>query len=324
MASYAKAKIFYISIGFWLISGVESFDAWSNHRLTVQTGGSVIIPCHYDKKYTQQKKYWFSEIDKTYRNTSEENLSIIDHPDQNLFTVSMRNLENEDTGLYYCVVDTEGNLASTYVVYLKVQSAPDVSVVSSSVSGHEGGDISVQCLYSPRYQDKLKQWCRYKDQSCYTVGRTDTSQNSSVQISDDDGGRSFTVLTTGLRLTDSGWYFCSVGDLQVPVQLTVTEPKRAFTTIPATAPSDSEADIAMISDSKPETDRAETHPSLTAASETVNTEIHSSTDEQNKSDVILVTCLLSMFMLLLIVTLVAIVTWRLRKKPAFIISEFRR
>uniref|UniRef100_A0A673III1 Ig-like domain-containing protein n=1 Tax=Sinocyclocheilus rhinocerous TaxID=307959 RepID=A0A673III1_9TELE len=226
MAAHAKTKIFYISLGFWLIIGVESFDAWSNHRLTVQTGGSVIIPCHYDKKYTQQKKYWFSEIDKTYRNTSEENLSIIDHPDQNLFTVSMRNLENEDTGLYYCVVDTEGNLASTYVVYLKVQSAPDVSVVSSSVSGHEGGDISVQCLYSPRYQDKLKQWCRYKDQSCYTVGRTDTSQNSSVQISDDDGGRSFTVLTTGLRLTDSGWYFCSVGDLQVPVQLTVTEPKR--------------------------------------------------------------------------------------------------
>ncbi len=104
-----------------------------------------------------------------------------------------------------------------------------MSVVSSSVSGHEGGDISVQCFYSSGYQNKVKQWCRYKDQSCYTVGRTDTSQNPSVQISDDDddGRRSFTVLMTGLRRTDSGWYFCSVGDLQVPVQLTVTEPKRS-------------------------------------------------------------------------------------------------
>ncbi len=95
-------------------------------------------------------------------------------------------------------------------------SAPDVSVVNSSVSGHEGGDISVQCFYSSGYQNKVKQWCRYKDQSCYTVGRTDTSQNPSVQISDDDdddddGRRSFTVLMTGLRRTDSGWYFCSVG-----------------------------------------------------------------------------------------------------------------
>ncbi len=106
-----------------------------------------------------------------------------------------------------------------------VCSAPDVSVVNSSVSGHEGGDISVQCFYSSGYQNEVKQWCRYKDQSCYTVGRTDTSQNSSVQISDDDdddGRRSFTVLMTGLRRTDSGWYFCSVGKQEAPVQLTVT------------------------------------------------------------------------------------------------------
>ncbi|XP_016147576.1 polymeric immunoglobulin receptor-like, partial [Sinocyclocheilus grahami] len=168
--------------------------------------------------------YWFSENDKTYRNTSEENLSIIDHPDQNLFTVSMRNLENEDTGPYSCVVDTEGNLASIYEVYLNVQSALGVSVVSSSVSGHEGGDISVKCLYSSEYQNDVKRWCRYKDQSCYTVGRTDTSQNSSVQISDDDDGRrSFTVLMTGLRLTDSGWYFCFAGQAVSSVHLTVTE-----------------------------------------------------------------------------------------------------
>ncbi|KAL0201734.1 hypothetical protein M9458_004921, partial [Cirrhinus mrigala] len=100
---------------------------------------------------------------------------------------------------------------------------PDVSVVNSSVSGHEGGDISVECLYGSRYQNENKKWCRYKDQSCYTVGRTDTSQNSSVQISEDDRRRIFTVLMTGLRLTDSGWYFCSAGELLYPVQLTVIE-----------------------------------------------------------------------------------------------------
>uniref|UniRef100_A0A8C1NGQ4 Si:dkeyp-104b3.18 n=1 Tax=Cyprinus carpio TaxID=7962 RepID=A0A8C1NGQ4_CYPCA len=262
MASYTKTNIFYISVGFWLSLGVESYDDWSNNVLTVQTGGSVTIPCYYDKKYTQQKKYWFSEIDKTYKNTSEENLSIIDHPDQSLFTVTMRNLQDKHNGDYYCVVET-GEQPSTKIIYepyLKIQSGktfcncfnqilmsnsltvhmyfiitnkccvfvcvcsvPGVSVVNSSVSGHEGGDISVQCVYSSDYQNKLKQWCRYKDQSCYTVGRTDTSQNSSVQISDDDGRRSFTVLMTGLRLTDSGWYWCSAGDALSPVHLTVTE-----------------------------------------------------------------------------------------------------
>ncbi|XP_052404935.1 CMRF35-like molecule 1 isoform X2 [Carassius gibelio] len=223
MAAQPKTKILYISLGFWLIIGVESYDAWTNQVLTVQTGGSVTIPCHYDKKYTQQKKYWFLDIVETYTNISEENMSIIDHPDQSLFTVTMRNLQDEDTGDYHCIVDNEGIMRSTYEVYIKVQSAPNVSVVSSSVSGHEGGGISVQCLYSSGCQNKVKQWCRYKDQSCYTLGRTDTSQNSSVQISDDDGRRSFTVLMTGLRRTDSGWYFCSTGGVMSPVHITVTE-----------------------------------------------------------------------------------------------------
>ncbi|KAF4117794.1 hypothetical protein G5714_002347 [Onychostoma macrolepis] len=129
----------------------------------------------------------------------------------------------DDSGYYWCAVEigTHANPDNKKYLYVTVKSAPDVSVVNSSVSGHEGGDISVQCFYSSGYQYKVKQWCRIIDQSCYKMGRTDTSQNSSVQISDDDGGRSFTVLMTGLRLTDSGWYFCSVGDLQVPVQLFV-------------------------------------------------------------------------------------------------------
>ncbi len=188
MAAYAKTKIFYISVGFWLVLGeylivlclflmdrvynatfyaklfvlllpcfmwrlntlrsesllsldiikviravyvclgVESYGGWSNHILTIQTGGSVTIPCHYEKKYTQQKKYWFSEIDrsKTYTNTTEKNLSVIDDPDQSLFTVTMRNLQNNQTGTYHCVVEIEGKLNVTYEVYIKVQSGKRV------------------------------------------------------------------------------------------------------------------------------------------------------------------------------------------------------
>ncbi|KAK7159810.1 hypothetical protein R3I94_005981 [Phoxinus phoxinus] len=222
MAVYEKAKLFYISIGFWLTLGVECFGE-SNHILTIKPGGSVTIPYHYDEKNPPQKKYWHSYIDqsKTYTNTTEENLSVIDHPDQSLFTVTMRNLQNKHTGHYYCAVETDGQSTAIFVLYLQVQSAPGVSVMNSSVSGHEGDNVSVQCFYSSGYKDKLKHWCRYKDKGCYTEKRTDTSQSSSVQISDD--GRSFTVLMTGLRLSDSGWYFCSAGEALNTVQLTVTK-----------------------------------------------------------------------------------------------------
>uniref|UniRef100_A0A9J8CII8 Ig-like domain-containing protein n=1 Tax=Cyprinus carpio carpio TaxID=630221 RepID=A0A9J8CII8_CYPCA len=280
-------------------------------NIGVKSGSPGIIPCLYDKKHKETRKYWCKGTHwvscsiLTYA-TKTGKYSLTDYPAQSIFTVQWENLQNSDSGYYWCAFEISGAPDDGYYLYLTVQSAPDVSVVNSSVSGHEGGDISVQCFYSSGYKNKLKQWCRYKDKSCYTVGRTVTSQISSVQISD-DGRRSFTVRMTGLRLTDSGWYCCSVGDLQVPVQLTVTEPKRAFTTIPAATPSPTEADI--------HTTQQSANRNPTSVNKIIYTMTTDSRPETHKHDVILVMCLPAMLVLLLLVTLVAIVTWRLRKKP---------
>ncbi|XP_051716776.1 polymeric immunoglobulin receptor-like isoform X2 [Ctenopharyngodon idella] len=197
-------------------------------HVTVREGKTVTIPCLYDSQYKLNPKYWcrgpyWLSCQITARANDIGKWTITDYPAQNIFIVKLNNPTSSDSGNYWCAVEigTYTNPDDKKHLYLTVKQAPDVSVMNSSVSGHEGGNVSVQCFYSSGYQYKLKQWCRYKDQSCYTVGRTDTSQNSSVQISD-DGRRSFTVLMTGLRLSDSGWYYCSVQDLQVPVQLFVT------------------------------------------------------------------------------------------------------
>ncbi|XP_058613985.1 polymeric immunoglobulin receptor-like 4.2 [Onychostoma macrolepis] len=197
-------------------------------HVTLGESESITIPCLYDNQYKSNSKYWckgffWRSCQITAHSKTTGRWTITDYPAHNIFTVELNKLTSSDSGYYWCAVEigTHANPDNKKYLYVTVKSAPDVSVVNSSVSGHEGGDISVQCFYSSGYQYKVKQWCRIIDQSCYKMGRTDTSQNSSVQISDDDGGRSFTVLMTGLRLTDSGWYFCSVGDLQVPVQLFV-------------------------------------------------------------------------------------------------------
>ncbi|XP_051557685.1 CMRF35-like molecule 1 isoform X3 [Myxocyprinus asiaticus] len=219
MVTCRKSSIFYTLICFCQILGTEcDYTGSANHSLSLKTEGSVTIPCHYEMKYTQRRKYWFSDIDRscTYTNTTMRNLSVIDYPDQSLFTVTMRDLNGTHSGPYHCAVETDGQPAIFFLsYYLDIKPVPDLSVVSSSITGQEGGNISVQCLYSSGNKSKDKQWCRYKDQICYT------SQNSSVQISD-DGRESFSVVMTGLTESDSGWYWCSVGDRQVPVKLTVT------------------------------------------------------------------------------------------------------
>ncbi|XP_036412729.1 polymeric immunoglobulin receptor-like isoform X1 [Colossoma macropomum] len=207
----------------FFISSVQS-TRW----LTLQTGGNVTIPCHYDNEYIQHKKYWcyhaggefnYCKI-LAYANTTKDKLTVIDYPAQSLFTVTMRDLQSGDTGMYWCAVEIEIWANVKEDIYITVKSVPDLSVVESSVSGQEGGSVSVQCLYSAGYQNEQKQWCRSKDWSCYTVGRTDTSQNSAVQISD-DRRRSFSVEMSGLQQSDAGWYWCKTRDLQIPVHVSI-------------------------------------------------------------------------------------------------------
>ncbi|KAL7842231.1 hypothetical protein SRHO_G00239200 [Serrasalmus rhombeus] len=232
----------YLLMFIFFIPSIESWR-WSERQLSLQSGGTVTIPCHYDMKYIHHKKYWCYDAGGAfnyckilaYGNTTQDRVTVTDYPAQSLFTVTMRDLQSGDTGMYWCAVET-GGLTEPDVkedLYIRVKSDPDLSVVESSVSGQERGSVSVQCLYSAGYQNEQKQWCRSKDQRCYTVGRTDTSQNSAVQISD-DGRRSFSVEMSGLQKSDAGWYWCQTGDLQVPVHLSVSDAPPAVTSVSAT------------------------------------------------------------------------------------------
>nr|NP_001293034.1 polymeric immunoglobulin receptor-like 3.8 precursor [Danio rerio]AHH83819.1 polymeric immunoglobulin receptor-like group 3-8 transcript variant 2 [Danio rerio] len=214
--------LLHIGDGAWVI----------NPNIRVKSGSPGIIPCLYKEQHKEHQKYlcrvrfWSSCTILAYVNETGKKFFITDYPAQSIFTVKWQNLQESDYGCYWCAVEIggPGTLDDSYYFYLMVQSASALSVLSSSVSGHEGGNVSVQCFYSSGYKAYNKQWCRVKDKSCFTEKKTDTSQNSSVQISD-DGKSSFTVLMTGLTLSDSGWYFCSVEYLQDPVQLTVTKPE---------------------------------------------------------------------------------------------------
>ncbi|XP_056301398.1 polymeric immunoglobulin receptor-like [Danio aesculapii] len=194
-------------------------------RVPVIEGETITIPCLYDNKYKLNKKYWCNgnqwfSCSIVARANYTGKWTITDYPDHHIFTVILNNSASSDSGYYWCAVEIDNLVDDSKYLYLTVQKAPDVSVINSSVSGHESDNVSVRCFYSSGYKFKPKRWCRIEDRSCFTKEKTYTSQNPSVQISD-DGESSFTVLMTGLRLSDSGWYYCSVGDLQVPVQLTV-------------------------------------------------------------------------------------------------------
>ncbi|KAI2667938.1 Dolichyl-diphosphooligosaccharide--protein glycosyltransferase subunit DAD1 [Labeo rohita] len=88
--------------------------------LAVLEGGSVTVPCHYNPQYISHVKYWCqgrmrefcTSLARTDEPESAPNakgrVTIADDPTQHVFTVSMRNLTEDDSGWYWCGVELGG------------------------------------------------------------------------------------------------------------------------------------------------------------------------------------------------------------------------
>ncbi|XP_022534595.2 polymeric immunoglobulin receptor-like isoform X1 [Astyanax mexicanus] len=228
MRFYSLISSLILSVFLLFLSGSESVRTLK--RLTVRSGGSLSVPCLYEEKYKSDIKYWctlFKSIfgnscgTTTYANTSNTGISVTDHPSQNICAMDLNNLQDSDSGNYWCGMEIDGQDDGDSV-YLTVSEDPVVWVEDTRVIGQEGGGVSVQGFYSSEYNDKEKKWCRFGVWSCYYVGRTKTSQSLEVLISDYSQG-SFRVEMFGLQKSDAGWYWFSAGLVGVTVHLTVTE-----------------------------------------------------------------------------------------------------
>ncbi|XP_029929413.1 polymeric immunoglobulin receptor isoform X2 [Myripristis murdjan] len=211
----------------------------TTEEFAVLEGRSVTVPCLYDPQYAGNVKYWcqgkvrgfcttLSRTDTpNSSSTAEEKVIIFDDQAQLVFTVTMRDLKEEDSGWYWCGVElgnmwTVDDFASTYINVIH-----GMSVVNSRVSGEEGSSVTVECLYSERYRDSVKKWCRSGDwSSCLLTGSESRYEDTSVAIIDDRTG-AFTITLKELQMKDAGWYLCAAGQQQMSVYVLVTP--RPFT-----------------------------------------------------------------------------------------------
>ncbi|XP_014010641.1 CMRF35-like molecule 5 isoform X3 [Salmo salar] len=101
-------------------------------HVSVQTGGSITIPCSYDQYYINHVKYWCkgygwticSSVVRTDHPKSTDRASISDDIAQKVFTVIMTDLEPEDSNTYRCVVEINGGTDSMIqLFYLSVTPA---------------------------------------------------------------------------------------------------------------------------------------------------------------------------------------------------------
>ncbi|KAL1022551.1 hypothetical protein UPYG_G00029180 [Umbra pygmaea] len=207
---------------------------WTVTKSTAKTGTNITIPCHYHRMFKANFKYWCkgrswalcTVVASTDPKWRRGGVSITDIPEELVFTVTMQNLRETDTNRYWCALKVGGFGKPDVRVSVELiitKTSPDLSVVDGRVSGEEGANVSIQCLYSDPLRDRAKWWCRSGDRhSCQTQTQIETSQNASVVIRDGKNGE-FNVTFSNLERKDAGWYWCSVGDLQAPVHLNVIQ-----------------------------------------------------------------------------------------------------
>ncbi len=85
-------------------------------------------------------------------------------------------------------------------------------VSSQRVSGYEGSNITIHCHGASR-------WCNIRG-SCFS---RDGGPLKRTAVHDDDDDDDLRVTLWQLQKEDSGWYYCSNEDSQMPVHVTVME-----------------------------------------------------------------------------------------------------
>ncbi|KAG7525485.1 polymeric immunoglobulin receptor-like isoform X1 [Solea senegalensis] len=231
-------------------------------EVAVLEGRPLTIPCHYEPQYASYVKYWCHGSTKEFctsvartdnpssANPAEDKVSIFDDPVQLVFTVTLNDLKEDDSGWYMCGVEIGGMWSADVVAFTNIKVIHGMSVVNSRLSGEVGSSITAECLYSERYRESVKKWCRSGDwSSCLLTGPEGSYEDTSVAISDDRTG-AFTVTLKKLQLRDNGWYWCSAGQQQIPVNVLVT-PRPTTTAESVTSPPTPSQYVAHLSPPKP-------------------------------------------------------------------------
>ncbi|KAM6044124.1 uncharacterized protein VSU04_013670 [Chlamydotis macqueenii] len=199
-------------------------------------GSSLSIECPYTAyTYYQYQKAWcrlregqwelLVEINPTqYSYTtraSKGKVTIEDNPRRGTLSITMTNLQTEDSGTYSCA------LRSPYEYY----PLQTISLnVFKELHKMELDSLSVQCPYGKLgYSTGRKAWCQREGRTgCKVLVSTDhypsTRSNSKALgdrafIQDDTQNRSVTITMEKLQVEDTGVYWCALDTYRAPTRI---------------------------------------------------------------------------------------------------------
>ncbi|XP_058628083.1 polymeric immunoglobulin receptor-like isoform X2 [Onychostoma macrolepis] len=187
----------------------------SSISVTGYSGGGVSITCRYDRKYTDNKKYFcngqWSECKYQIRTNTKNKwfdsgrFSLYDDTRAAVFMVTFRDLSERDSDIYYCGTGRYGKDLYTEVK-LNVITGQQIR----TVMGYSGGNIIIKFKYEMQQNNLLIDVCNTEVLQCFTLINTNRAaewtHGSRFSVYDDRSEGSLNVFIRDLNVKDSGEY----------------------------------------------------------------------------------------------------------------------
>ncbi|CAM4449947.1 unnamed protein product [Leuciscus chuanchicus] len=187
----------------------------SSMSVTGYSGGGVNITCGYKKRYRDNKKYfckgqWSQCRDRIKTNKKDkwvqkDRFSLYDDTSSSVFTVTIRDLREEDSGMYQCAVDKTIEIDSYTEVRLRVLTGQQIR----TVRGYSGGNVIINFKYEIQEENPVIDVCKTADQ-CFTVintnRRAEWKHDRRFSVYNDRSAGLLLLFIRDLNENDSGEY----------------------------------------------------------------------------------------------------------------------
>ncbi|MCJ8729845.1 hypothetical protein PDJAM_G00111030 [Pangasius djambal] len=231
-----------------------------SREVTAYAGGGINIKYRYEDEYKYKPKFfckigtheWCFNRITTKLNSQmawDGRFSIHDYRRAGFFSVFIRELITEDTGIYACAVVVSDEIEIYTVVRLNVRE--DLFYGKSIMKTvHVRGDLNVNCKYPESQRSDPKFLCRRLQESACSYNTTVKESRKYVNMGklslyDDRVKQIFTASIRNVTEQDSGEYWCGAEagvESKVyftQINLTVTDPRVSVSTSKPTQPSSS-------------------------------------------------------------------------------------
>ncbi|XP_050961006.1 polymeric immunoglobulin receptor [Labeo rohita] len=192
----------------------------SSISVTGYSGGGVIITCRYYEGYTANAKYfcrgqWSECIDEIRTNTKNKwvhsgRFSVYDDTSAAVFTVTIRDLSEQDSDTYYCGTDISAKVDSYTEVNLNIITDEKIR----TLTGYSGGNVIINYKHKILEENPSIDICKTSADQCFTLINTDRAaewkHDGRFSVHDDRSARLLRVFIRDLNVNDSGKYYIIV------------------------------------------------------------------------------------------------------------------